>query len=221
MFIGHYGLAFGAKRFAPEVSLGTTFLACQLADLIWPTLVLTGLERVTVQPGNTAVTPLNFDYYPYSHSLTLLALWGLLLALLYRITRSSTRRGATAIFLLVLSHWALDWIVHRPDLPIVPGLDARFGLGLWSSLPGTLLVEFLLFASGVVLYYTSTLTRDRVGSIACIALVLFLAVVELANLLGPPPPNPTAVAWSAEAMWLLVAWAYWVDRHRSATHPPK
>ena len=76
MFIGHYGVGFGAKRAAPGVSLGMLFFACQLADLLWPTLVLLGVEHVRIDPGNTAVTPLAFEWYPYSHSLEGLVLWG-------------------------------------------------------------------------------------------------------------------------------------------------
>ena len=78
MFIGHFAVALGAKKVAPAVSLGTMFLAAQLADLLWPTFVLLGIERVEIAPGATAVTPLDFVSYPYSHSLLALALWSTL-----------------------------------------------------------------------------------------------------------------------------------------------
>lgn len=87
MFIGHFGVGFGAKRMVPLVSLGTLLLACQLADLIWPTLVLLGVERVAIEPGITAVAPLNLVSYPYSHSLLALTIWGVLFALLYILLR--------------------------------------------------------------------------------------------------------------------------------------
>ena len=51
MFLGHFGLAFGAKKAAPAVSLGTLFAACQFADLLWPTLLLLGYERVDIAAG--------------------------------------------------------------------------------------------------------------------------------------------------------------------------
>lgn len=214
MFIGHYGLALASKRFAPGVSLGALFLAGQFADLLWPTLVLAGVESFTIRPGITAVTPLDFEHYPYSHSLLALIVWGALFGLAYRIVTHSSRRAALVLFALVVSHWVLDVVVHRPDMPLAPGLGTRIGFGLWNSLPGTLAVEFLLFGIGAVGYLKSTAARDRIGSIGSWALLSFLAIVELANLLGPPPPSVLAVTWSAQALWLLVLWGYWVDRHR-------
>jgi membrane-bound metal-dependent hydrolase YbcI (DUF457 family) len=214
LFIGHYALGLAAKRVAPGVSLGALFLACQFADLLWPTLVLAGLESFSIRPGITAVTPLDFEHYPYSHSLLALVVWGALLGFVYRYVTGSSWRAATVLLLLVLSHWVLDVIVHRPDLPLAPGSDFRLGLGLWNSVPGTLAAEFVLFAIGAVAYLKSTTARDRIGSIGAWVLLLFLALVELANVLGPPPPSVRAVTWSAQALWLIVAWGYWVDSHR-------
>jgi hypothetical protein len=216
MFIGHFGLGFGAKRVAPAPSLGTLFIASQLADLLWPTLVLLGVETVRVQPGATVMTPLDFVSYPYSHSLLALAIWGALFAGAYRVLRrGSSALAALTLGALVVSHWVLDVIVHRPDLPLTFTGDARFGLGLWNSLPGTLTVELAIFLAGVVIYARCTAARDRVGSYALWGLVGFLLVVYFANVFGPPPPSAPVVAWSAEAMWLLVVWGYWVDRHRT------
>ena len=214
MFIGHYALAFGSKRLAPEVSLGALFLACQWADLLWPILVMAGVESFTIRPGITAVTPLDFRHYPYSHSLLALLAWGAVLALIYRAVSGSSLRGAIVLGALVVSHWVLDVIVHRPDLPLAPGTGLRLGLGLWNSIPATLAVEFGLYVVGVWLYWKATVARDRVGSVGFWVLVTFLAVVEIANVLGPPPPSVGAVTASALAMWLLVAWGYWVDQHR-------
>jgi hypothetical protein len=214
MFIGHYGLGFGAKRVAPSVSLGTLFAACQLADLLWPTLVLLGVERVRIDPGNTAVTPLDFVHYPYSHSLEGLVIWGVLAAVAYRLIHRSRLSAAVTVAALVVSHWVLDAIVHRPDLPLTFHGSTRVGLGLWDSLPGTVFVEGLIFAVGVYAYTRATRPRDRIGSIGFWSLVGFLALVYVANLVGPPPPGATAVAWAGEAMWLLVVWGFWVDRHR-------
>jgi hypothetical protein len=214
MFIGHFAVGFGAKRAVPAVSLGSLFLACQLADLIWPNLVLLGVERVEIDPGNTAVTPLDFVSYPYSHSLVALVGWGLAFAILYRIVRRGTWAASLTLAAVVLSHWVLDVASHRPDMPITLHGPERLGLGLWNSLPATLVVELALLAIGVTLYHRSTVPRDRTGSIALWSLVGFLLAVNLANLFGPPPPSSTAVAWGAQAVWLLVAWGYWIDRHR-------
>ena len=214
MFLGHFGLGFGAKKVVPSVSLGTLFLAAQFADLLWPTLILLGVEHVEVKPGVTAVTPLDFVGFPYSHSLLALCIWGVLFGGIYMAVRRSRLSAAITLALLVVSHWILDYITHRPDLALMPGGATRLGLGLWSSVAGTVLAECGLFGLGVLLYTRSTTPRDRVGSVGLWSLVAFLFVVYLASTFGPPPPSASAVVWAAEAMWLLVAWAYWVDKHR-------
>jgi membrane-bound metal-dependent hydrolase YbcI (DUF457 family) len=115
MFIGHFGLALGAKKAAPAASLGTLFAACQFADLLWPTLVLLGYERVEVLPGATRMTPLDFVSYPYSHSLVALVVWGTVFGAVYYAIRRTRIAPAVTIALLVVSHWFLDYVVHRPD----------------------------------------------------------------------------------------------------------
>ena len=155
MFIGHFGVGFAAKAVAPQVSLGTLFLAAQFIDLLWPTLLLLGVERVRIEPGITTVTPLNFEHYPVSHSLLAVLGWSLLLGGVY-FWRRGALRGAVVVGLAVLSHWLLDLLVHRPDLPLYPGATQFFGLGLWSSLGATLAVELPIFAAGVWLYLRAT-----------------------------------------------------------------
>jgi membrane-bound metal-dependent hydrolase YbcI (DUF457 family) len=214
MFIGHFAVAFAAKRAAPELSLGTLFLAAQLADLVWPTLVLLGIETFSIRPGITAVTPLDFTRYPYSHSLVGMALWGLGLAFIYAVIRRRAFEAAI-LFAVVLSHWLLDFVSHRPDLPLTLTGAERYGLGLWHSRVATLAVEGLLFAACVWIYVRATRPIDRTGRWALIGLVAFLAVIYLANIFGPLPPGVAAVAWAAQAIWLLVAWGYWIDRHRN------
>lgn len=214
MFIGHFAVALGAKRVAPHVSLGTLFFACQLADLVWPVLVLTGVESVAVRPGITVVTPLDFISYPFSHSLVALLLWAAALGGGYAFVRRGRMREGAVLAALVLSHWILDFVSHRPDMPLGFGAGARVGLGLWNSLPATLALEGLMFAAGVAVYARSTRSTDRTGTVAFVALIGFLVVTYVAALFGPPPPSPVAVAASALGVWLIVAWGYWVDRHR-------
>ena len=215
MFIGHFALGFAAKRAAPAVSLGTLFLACQFADLLWPNLVLAGVEHLAIAPGITVVTPLDFQSYPYSHSLLALVVWAVIVAGVYKVVRRATPAGVLLVVAgLVMSHWVLDVISHRPDIPITIGGDTRLGMGLWNSRPATILVELLMFVAGLVLYVRTTKPRDRTGMLALAGLVLFLLAINIGNMFGPPPPSVGAVAWSAQAVWLLVAWGYWIDRHR-------
>ena len=214
MFIGHFGVAFAAKRAAPRLSLGTAFLAAQFLDLLWPSFLLLGMESVRIAPGATAVTPLVFDHYPISHSLLGAAGWGLALGVIYALMRGNAAR-AVLVGALVVSHWVLDAVVHVPDLPLMPGGDTMVGLGLWQSRAATLAVEIPIFAAGIWLYMKSTRAVDKAGQYGFVALVAFLAVIHAGNLFGPPPPGVTAIAWVGQAQWLLVAWAYWVDTHRA------
>jgi hypothetical protein len=214
MFIGHFGLALGAKKAAPAVSLGALFAACQLADLLWPTFLLLGYERVAIQPGATAFTPLDFISYPYSHSLAALCGWAIGFAAIYLMLRRKRLSAFVTIAVLVISHWLLDYVTHRPDMPLTLSGPARLGLGLWNSVPATLAVELTIFAAGLLLYLRATTARDRIGSAGFWTLIAFLLVVYLASSFGPPPPSVAAVAWSAQALWLLVVWGYWVDNHR-------
>lgn len=215
MFLGHFAVGLAAKKFTPYTSLGTLLLSAQLLDLIWPTLLLMGTERVLIAPGDTAVTPLHFVSYPWSHSLVMAAVWAALLAGLYMLIRRYPR-GAIAACGLVLSHWVLDLITHRPDLPLLPIGGPVVGLGLWHSLPATVAVEGLMFALGLYLYKTNTEPVDAVGSYAFVAFAISLIGIYAASVLGPPPPDETTVAYIGHAQWVLVAWGYWLDRHRVA-----
>ena len=218
MFLGHFGVGFGAKRLAPRTSLGTLFLASQFIDLLWPLLLLAGAERVAIVPGITVVTPLDFTHYPWSHSLLAVSIWGLLFAATYYLVKRY-RAGAWVCGGAVLSHWMLDFLLHRPDLPIVPAGDYRVGLGLWNSLAATLVIELLVFGGGLALYLRGTSAFDRIGSVGLWSLVAFLLLIYAGNLFGAPPPSSTAIAWLGQAQWLLIVWGYWIDRHRVRREP--
>lgn len=213
MFIGHFGVGFGSKAVAPKTSLGSLFLAAQFIDLLWPTFLLLGLEHVTILYGVTNGKPLDFVHYPISHSLLAVVGWAVLVAGVYQLL-SHYRRGAIVLGLAVVSHWVLDAIVHRPDLPLYPGTSPLIGLGLWSSLPGTLMVELGVFAIGLWLYLRTTEASDATGKWALWGLVIFLLGIYISDQFGSPPPSVEAIGWVGQAQWLLVLWGYWVDRHR-------
>lgn len=215
MFIGHFGAGFGAKALAPRVSLGWLFAAAQFIDLLWPALLLAGVERVRIAPGATAVTPLVFEHYPVSHSLAAVLGWAVLVGGTYFALRKD-RRGAIVLAGLVVSHWVLDAIVHAPDLPLAPGVATVVGLGAWNSPALSFAIEVPLFAAGAWVYARRTAPADAVGGWAFAGLLAFLLAIHAGNLLGPPPPSVEAIAWVGQAQWLLVLWAYWVDGHRRA-----
>jgi hypothetical protein len=217
MFLGHFALGMAAKRVTPRVSLAVLFAAAQLADLIWPILVATGIEVVRIDPGNTAFTPLDFVSYPYSHSLLTLILWAAAFGLAYRA--ATKRNGVTFVVLaaLVTSHWVLDVATHRPDVPVVPG-GPRYGLGLWNSIGATLTVELALFAAGVAIYATATRAKDARGRWGFVGLMAFLLLAYFGAAFGPPPPSVAAL-WITAVIGSVVitAWAWGVDRHRQQT----
>ena len=216
MFIGHFAVGLAAKRAAPRASLPVLLLAPQVLDVAWPVFCATGLERVRIVPGFTAASPLDLQYMPYSHSLVAALIWSVAFAAAYlAITRD--RRGAWVLGACVASHWVLDWISHTPDMPILHGAGPRYGLGLWNSLPGTLIVELAMFALGAWSYASATRAKDRVGAIGWWALVAVLALAFVGATLGPPPPNADAMIEVAFAGLIVLPVAWWIDRHRETT----
>jgi hypothetical protein len=205
MFIGHFALGFAAKRATPRVSLPVLFATAQLADLLWPVLVAAGIEQVRIDPGNTAFTPLDFISYPFSHSLLMLVIWGVLCGIFYK---------SPILFTLVVSHWVLDFVTHRPDMPLYPG-GPKFGLGLWNSVPATLFVEVLMYAIGVWIYTRTTIPRDNVGRWAFASLVAFLLLGFVASIFGGAPPSVPALYLTAIVLSAVVLlWSWWADNHR-------
>jgi hypothetical protein len=188
-------------------------MAAQWADGVWPILVLLGIEHVEIRPGVTAVTPLDFVSYPYSHSLVADLGWAAVFASVYVALRRDWR-GAAWLAVLVLSHWVLDVVSHRPDMPTWPG-GPKLGAGLWNSMPATLIVEFALFAAGAWLYMASTIARDTLGKLLVWVFIAVLVVLYLGAVFGPPPPSVEVLALSGLLGWLLVAWGYWIDAHRA------
>ena len=215
MFLGHFAVGFAAKRAAPETSLGMLMAAAQFLDLIWPVFVLAGVEHVAIDPGNTAVTPLAFVDYPISHSLLTAAGWAVAVGAGYWLLRRY-RTGSLIVGLAVVSHWFLDAVVHRPDLPLYPGSGTFAGLGLWNSVPGTVVIEGALLVAGVLIYTRATKSRDRIGTAGLCVLVGVLAGLYAATLACPPPPGVPAVAIAGLGGFLFVGWAAWFDRHRVA-----
>ncbi len=214
MFIGHFGVAFAAQKAAPKPSLGTLFIAAQFIDLLWPFFLILGLEKVKISPGITNVTPLDFVHYPFSHSLAGVIFWAVLFGGFYYFLRKD-KRTSIVLGILVLSHWVLDLLVHRPDLPVLPGVDLFVGFNLWNSYIATILLEGIIFATGIYFYVKNTSAKNKTGNFSLWGIVIFLLAVYLMNLFGPLPQSEEPIGYIGLSQWLLVAWAYWIDRNRN------
>ena len=217
MFVGHLAAGLGAKKLAPEMPLWAGIGAAFGVDLIWSVFLLAGLEVVQVAPGATAFTPLDFVSYPWTHSLLLVVVWSVLVALVaHRVFKS----GWIAVLLgaLVLSHWVLDAITHRPDLPLWPG-GPVVGLGLWHSIPGTLILEGSLLLAGIWLYTSVTRATSKEGFWSLVTLLALTTVIWVSKPWGPPAPSAATVAWSSLALWGLLPWARWIERGRVLQQP--
>ena len=212
MFVGHLAVSLGAKAVEPKVPLSALVAASFGLDLLWPLLVLGGIERVSVAPGNTAFTPLAFESYPWSHSLLLAAVWGMV-AWVFAYLTTKSQRLSLLVGAVVGSHWVLDFVTHRADLPLWPG-GPKLGLGLWYSVPATILLEGGLFLVAIIIYTRKLRPRGTVGRWAFWALVALTSVIWITQPWSPPPPSSNAVAAVALAIWIFPLWASWIDRHR-------
>jgi len=214
MFAGHLAVALGAKKIEPKLPLPVLVASAYAADLLWPVLLLVGLETVRIEPGNTAFTPLNFVSYPWSHSLAMNFVWAAIAGHFARKAFRSLRAGLV-VSALVVSHWVLDYFMHRPDLPLWP-FGPRVGLGLWESVSGTIEVEGLLFAAGIAIYHHTTKATDAQGKWGFVALVLAVGAAWLSGPFSPPPPSVGALTIVALILAVILPlWAAWIERHRT------
>jgi len=211
VFVGHLALALAAKRAVPRVNLGWLMAGVTALDLVWPLFVLAGIEHVRIVPGATAFTPLAFDSYPWSHSLVMAFVWGLVLV---GLARSFGVPGSASLLLvgLVVSHWVLDFISHAPDMPLWPGPSPRLGLGLWNSIPMTFVVEGSLWVAGILAYLLGHRFGGRGSRTAFWSLVAVTTVMWASGPWSPPPPSVRALAWFALIGWIIVPWAVAADR---------
>ena len=219
MFVGHFGLALAAKRIAPKASLGALVFSTEFVDLLWPICLLLGIEHVSIAPGITRLTPLDFTDYPITHSLLMGIVWALVVGGIYFLLRRYAR-GAWIIAIGVLSHWILDWLTHRPDLALYPGSSVKYGLGLWNHPAAEMTLEVGIFALGTIIYMTATRARDNVGRYGTWSLIVCLLIVWLSALFGGAPPNARALAWGSLSIWITVPWAWWADKHRDLVINP-
>jgi hypothetical protein len=213
VFVGHLAVGLAAKQRAPAVNLGWFIAAVTLLDLIWPILVILGIETVSIVPGATAFTPLIFDSYPWTHSLVMSVVLGLVFVAIAR-WRGLPTSIAPLLVVLVVSHWVLDVISHAPDMPLWPGNSPRLGLGLWNSIPLTLLIEGAIWLAGIAIYVRTKTSRGERPRWPFWSLIVLCTVMWITSPYQTPPPSVRALGWFALIGWIVVPWAAWADRPR-------
>jgi hypothetical protein len=215
MLIGHFGVGLAARRLAPRAPMALLLAAPLFLDLLWPVFFFLGLERFEVRQDVRGFLSLDLQHVPYTHGLVTSLAWSAAFAAAYWLWRKDAR-GALVLAALVFSHWALDFIAHTPDLPLVPGSEALVGLGLWRSTLGTIVVEGTLFAGCVFLYARDTVAKDRSGALALWLLVAVLLGLYADNLFGAPAKSASALAAFALTAWAVPLWGLWLDKKRDA-----
>lgn len=203
MFVGHYGVSFAAKKWDAAIPLWVLFIAVQLLDVAWAPLVLLGVEKVRIVPGITASNPFDLYYMPYTHSLVAAILWSAGAFVLYRLAAPTARSlAALVVGLSVFSHWVLDLLVHRPDLPLYDD-TAKVGLGLWNRPALAFGLEAALLFGGLWLYARTGVTRR--GALVLFGLIML--AIQAYVFFGPPPTSDKAAALTALAAYALFALA--------------
>jgi len=212
MFVGHYGVSFAAKRVDRTTPLWVLFLAAQLLDVLWAPCVLLGIEKVRIAPGITASNPLDLYYMPYTHSLVAALLWSCASGFAYQFVARPARRQASAVIgLVVFSHWILDFVVHRPDLPLYDN-SAKVGLGLWNSPALAFGLEAALLFGGLWLCLQGRLSR----SVRTLIFGVVMLAIQAYIFFGPPPTSDRAAASTALIAYAVFAAAIWWLQDRRA-----
>jgi hypothetical protein len=224
LFAGHIGAALAIGRVARQVNVGVLITSALLLDLLLWSFVLVGWESVTI-PDNFAKTHQPAFVFPYSHSVFASIGWATLAGtmgyLWYRRGgRQPSARVAALIAAAVLSHWLLDALVHRTELPLAGLNSMKFGFGLWQSMPVALIVEGAIVIAGICLFLPGTsLSRAKSSSVAVLCIVI-LAFTIMGMTLAPPPPSSLAMAGSSLVTLVVVcALACWLGRLPGTRQP--
>ena len=205
MFVGHYGVSFAGKKVEQSIPLWVLFLAVQLLDVLWAPFILLGIEKVRIVPGFTASNPLDLYYMPYTHSLVAALLWSSAGGVVYQFVALPSRRQAGFVIgLAVFSHWVLDFIVHRPDLPLY-GNSAKVGLGLWNAPTLAFGLEAALLFGGMWVYLRGRLAR----SLGTLVFGVLMLGIQAYVFFGPPPTSDRAAASTALIAYAVFAIAIW------------
>ena len=215
MFVGHYGVSFAIKGANKSVPLWLLFVAVQLVDVLWAIFVMIGIEKVRITPGITATNPLDLYYMPYTHSLVGALFWSAVAFIGYKIARRKAGYIALLLAVAVFSHWLLDLIVHRPDLPLYDD-TLKMGLGVWNYPAPAFALEIAVLFAGVVIYLRSSKAVSVAGRYGVMAFAILLIFLQAVVFFGAPPTSPLAAALTALLSYIvLAAIAYWLERKRA------
>ena len=215
MFVGHYGPSFAAKGMRKSIPLWVLFIAVQLLDVFWSIFVLLGIEKVRITSGITATNPLDLYYMPYTHSLIAAMLWAIGATIVYYLCRRTDGWApATFVGAAVFSHWVLDVLVHRPDMPLYDD-SSKIGFGLWNYPVFAFILELAVLFSGMYLYLKKTQSASPVGRYGMVLFGFIMLVVQFIVFFGPPPSSDKAAAITALFFYLVFAGvAYWLEGKR-------
>ena len=212
MFVGHYGVSFAVKRVDRAIPVWVLFLAVQFLDVLWAPCILLGIEKVRITPGITASNPLDLYYMPYTHSLVAALLWSCAGGFVYQfVARPPRRQASTLVGFAVFSHWILDFVVHRPDLPLYDN-SAKVGLGLWNAPALAFSLETGLLFGGVWLCLRGSLAR----SLGTLLFGVLMLAIQAYIFFGPPPTSDRAAASTALIAYAVFATTIWWLQDRRA-----
>ena len=219
MFIGHYGIGFALKKFDSLLSLGWLFIAVQFVDIIWTILIFFGIERVEIVPGITEANPLDFVHYPFTHSLVAFVVWSVIVGLIVFLGKFKSSLSKMSLGLLlgfgVFSHFLLDLIVHRPDLPVMGDDSMMLGFGLWNYTAIAYILEMLIFIGGAYVYFRAKGNLTKSKKTGLVLFIVILLIINLANLYGPPPEDTRMIAVVGFVSFILFAlFGFWVDKEK-------
>lgn len=214
MFVGHYGVSFAVKSFERRIPLWLLFIAVQFVDVLWAIFVLTGIEKVRITPGITATNPLDLYYMPYTHSLVAALLWSGAGFISYKVAHRGASYAAFLVAVAVFSHWILDLIVHRPDLPLYDD-TYKLGFGLWNYPTLALALEASLLFGGIFLYLRASKAVSPIGKFGMLGFGILLLIVQGIVFFGAPPPSASAAALTALLSYVVFTGvAYWLEKKR-------
>lgn len=207
MFVGHYAAALTARAAEPRAPLWSYVLGCQAIDIAWSGLVLAGVEKASVDPSLPG-SSLVLSYMPYTHGLPTAVLWSIAVGAGLMLLLKLPRRVGVVLGLVVFSHWVLDFLVHRPDLPLL-WEGPKVGLGLWNyPLPEQVLEMGLLALAGAAWGWRRGLEgQDWRAPLAFLSFLLFLQLVPM---LSPLSEGRLSLGGSPLVAYLVTCIAAWM-----------